>query len=120
MTYCPLCKRGFGFFVRPSRDIYWSFNGGADAVCKSCAKKRIKVIIEHNEIFNGRKEAKKNPECKHEWIHPSFNRWFCIHCGAQYNWLCGCGGSLYVCNKHYEEFIGKNNPIEEYLARESW
>jgi len=120
MAYnCPVCGRKFSIFCRASK-IYLAFCGGGDAVCTKCAKEKKDEIEKHNEIYYGRKGAKKDPDCEHKWKSPYRGRWFCVKCGAQFNWMCGCGGSAYVCEYHYIEMITKNQPIKEYLAKYAW
>ena len=45
--------------------------------------------------------------CDHNWMHPARHRFECSKCGAQFNWMCGCGGSSYVCDSHYYDQIDK-------------
>ena len=63
---------------------------------------------------------KKNPDCVHKWDHPYMAKWFCRKCFAEYNWMCGHGGSAYICNPCYDAFIKENSPVEEFLKKESW
>lgn len=116
---CELCGKEFGLFRRAS-DIYWEVPGGGKPICKKCAKSRMEEINEHNEQLKGNPNKKKDTKCKHEWVHPSLNVWHCTKCGAHLSWLCGCGGSEYVCQKHYDKLIKENQPIEKYLAKHSW
>ena len=123
-TNCPVCHRKFGITVRSSTVGYATSAGGGSLVCTKCAKERRDEINKHNAVwgqYSGERK-KKNPNCKHEWIHPFPSRWYCPKCGAEFNVMCGCGGSAYICQKHYDglikemEEIGKDN----YLAEHSY
>ena len=119
---CPICDRG-GFFIRAS-DIYLQDRpGGGTAVCTKCAKNRSDEIEKRNTLWYTPLNSKKDPSCKHEWVHPHHGRWYCPKCGATYNWMCGCGGSAYVCQTHYDEFIKENTEselLEKFLADKAW
>ncbi len=123
--WCPLCGRQGAYIggAKPS-DVYWERAGGGTAVCTKCAKERKEEIDVHNEIYIGSHKKKKDPNCDHSWTHPYPARFYCIRCGATYNFLCGCGGSAYVCSKHHEEFVRnavkEEGSLENYLSKNSW
>ncbi len=118
---CPVCRKEYSLFNQAS-DVYWEIQGGGRAVCKKCAKTKRKEIDEHNipYVSNG---GMKDIDCKHEWMHPNPNIWFCSKCKAIYRWMCGCGGSEYVCEKHHlphQEIMKKEEgSVESYLAKHS-
>lgn len=123
--FCPLCGEQGALIggAKPS-DVYISNHGGGAAVCTKCAKERKADIQKENEIFHGNPVKKKDSNCKHEWLHPYEGRWYCPKCGAYYNWMCGCGGSEYVCQTHYNTFIAdaikECGTLEKFLAKHSW
>jgi len=116
---CPVCGRS-GLLVKIDREVSYAIRGGSIYVCKRCAKHRRKEIEEHNAIYWGDHTRKKDPNCKHEWVHPYPGRWYCPKCSAEFNFTCGCGGSMYVCEKHYQEFIKHAEPLDKFLAENSW
>ena len=116
---CPVCGRD-KWWVKKAKDLFWATHGGGISVCRRCEKNRKDEIDRHNWIYHGKPGAKKDPGCDHEWIEPYPGRFYCPKCHAQLNWMCGCGGSMYVCPKHYHEFIKANAPIEEYLAERAY
>ena len=121
---CPLCDKEYSFF-NPSSDVYWSIPGGGQAVCKKCKKHRMKEIDKHNEPYHRNAgDKKKDLNCKHQWMHPAFNMWFCSKCNAVYRFMCGCGGSEYVCGAHHlshqEMMIKEEGSSEKYLNKHSW
>lgn len=124
--WCPLCGRQGALIggAKQSKDVTWERDGGGTAVCTKCAEERNEEIAVHNEIYVGNPKKKKDPNCDHSWTHPYHGRFYCIRCGATYNFLCGCGGSSYVCSKHHAEFIEsaikEEGTLEKYLAKHSW
>lgn len=126
---CPVCG-GIEKWWKPSSHasdwkITWSLScGHGTAVCKGCAKNRTKEIKEHNKLYHTPRGSKKDPNCDHEWSHLEPSRWYCTKCGATYQWMCGCGGSCFVCRKHYDDFISdaieKYGSVEEFLKEESF
>ena len=110
---CPLCDRS-GWWVRTAKDLSWAIHGGGISVCRRCEKTRKDEIDAHNALFYGSK--KKDPDCDHDWLEPYRGRFVCSKCGGSWNWMCGCGGSMYVCDQHYKQFMEANAPIERFLS----
>ena len=79
---CPVCGRS-GLLVKIDREVSYAIRGGSIYVCKRCAKHRRKEIEEHNAIYWGDHTRKKDPNCKHEWVHPYPGRWYCPKCSAR-------------------------------------
>ena len=122
---CPVCNKEYGFFNRASKKVYWEIQGGGQAVCRRCAKTRMPEIEKHNKPYHSNPEDKtKDKNCKHQWEHPALNLWFCTKCSAVYRWLCGCGGSEFVCEKHHishqKMMIKKEGSVKKYLNKYSW
>ena len=122
---CPICGGEEHFLKRdthPSNVTVSTSIGGGRCVCRRCARERKDEIEKQNERF-GTKLRKKDPNCKHEWEAIGNSRWYCPKCGADYNIMCGCGGSGYVCQKHYDEFIEEMKKecgsVEAFLAKHS-
>jgi len=110
---CPVCKRD-GWWVRTAKDLSWAIHGGGISVCRRCEKTRKDEIDKHNAMFYGSKKA--DPDCDHNWTEPYRGRFFCDKCETSWNWMCGCGGSMYVCDQHYKQFMEANAPIERFLS----
>ena len=129
---CPLCGTTTKFLrpgTKPSSEVVYGLSSGSGrAVCRNCAKNRLDEINRHNIIYDwvlyGIEKPKKDPNCNHKWIHPFKSRWVCSECGAEYNIMCGCGGSGYVCQNHYEKIIEtmkkESGSVEEFLNKHSW
>ena len=128
---CPLCNKEESFwrdvtFWNWGREntISWATHGGGRAICYKCLKNRMPEIKRHNSLYYRSNDEKKDPNCEHKWVHPYPARWCCTKCTAEYNWMCGCGGSQYVCETHYESFkkhmIEKYDSIEQYLCEKAW
>jgi len=102
----------------------WERHGGGEAICNKCVRTKQEEIIKHNKMFTTPQGAKKDPNCQHEWVHPFKGRWTCVKCNATYNWMCGCGGSMYVCEEHYDRFIldamNTHGSIELFLKERAW
>ena len=112
---CPVCYRD-GWWVKRAKDVHWATHGGGISVCKRCAKKFKDHIDKHNWLYHGKPGAKIDRDCDHEWGEPYPGRFYCHKCHGQFNWMCGCGGSMYVCPEHYESFMKKIGDLDEYLA----
>jgi len=120
---CPMCLRQQSLLVPSSwmSDMDYAIDPGAGrSVCNGCAKTRASEIAQHNRRVQGGLRLKKDPSCQHEWAHSFNNRWACTKCGAQYQWMCGCGGSGDVCDEHHAEFLRKHPDLNAFLATESW
>jgi len=134
MSYgsCPLCgARGWRYNTSiwrsgKNRDKWqtsWDSPGEGQALCNKCIKTRQAEIVNHNRLAWSQRGDKKDPNCKHDWAHAYMNRWVCVKCGAAFNWMCGCGGSAYVCQKHYDEgiqnMVKECGSVEAYLDKNS-
>jgi len=114
---CPLCYKK----IWPaSKNVIWAQHGGGISVCVRCVKNRKSEIDRHNEIYWGNSSKKKDPNCPHVWHHPFPGRWFCAGCGAGYRWMCGHGGSEFVCDPCYGDFIVRAGNLNQFLAEKSW
>jgi hypothetical protein len=116
---CPLCGKGDPFTLS-NRNVSWARHGGGTFVCRKCAKTRLEEIKEHNAIYYSPVGHKKDPNCKHIWAKPHPGRYYCPKCTAEYNWVCGCGGSAYVCEEHNRHFLEKHPDLSAFLAKNSW
>ena len=83
---------------KPNFNPEWGTGYGGIRFCTRCKKIDCIHLWEDQPQPD---EAWKT--CDHEWLHPNKTQWKCRRCGAQFNWMCGCGGSMYVCDKHYQE-----------------
>jgi hypothetical protein len=120
---CPMCLRQQSLFNPSSwpSDVPYATSPAASAsVCGRCAKERASEIVLHNRLIQGGVRLKKDPSCEHEWAHWFNNRWACTKCGAQYQWMCGCGGSMYVCEEHHAEFLQEHPDLGAFLTTKSW
>lgn len=120
---CEVCHKK-KFLWNFSEDVYYEVHGGAAYVCKRCAKTRMEDIIANNELYSGSKTKKKDPNCQHQWVSPYRGRFYCPKCGAQFNMMCGCGGSMYYCEEHYAGFMKhvseEYGSLDSYLDKQSW
>lgn len=116
---CPLCKKK-GLFTFPDHDIIWNIQGGRISVCRKCAETRLGEIQTHNNIYISPENHRKIPNCDHQWISPYSGRYYCPKCTAEYNWMCGCGGSNFVCLNHNILFLQEHHNLDEYLTVNSW
>ncbi len=116
---CPICSR-HGWFVRISDTSVYIGPGLGILVCKRCEKSRKDEIDRRNAVFHTPSGSKKDPTCAHSWKHPHEGRWYCSKCFATYNWMCGCGGSGFVCGPHYQEFVNEKLDMDRFLAKEAW
>ncbi len=124
---CPLCGADRSFFRDNMSDMFWADGpGSATSVCKKCAKDRKEEIDEHNQMMGQGTGGRhtKDPDCEHNWAHPFPSRWTCTKCGAEYNQMCGCGGSLYMCQGHHAKAVAhmkeEEGSVEAYLNKHSW
>ena len=116
---CPVCGRS-GWWVSVDTTAIWHLSPGhGTSICKRCVRTEKDVIDDHNRRFYS-PSGKKDPSCPHRWVHPAPSRWYCVSCGAQYNWVCGCGGSLYACERHEAELTKGYASVEAFLAEHSW
>lgn len=73
--------------------------------------------------WNPNPKGPKDPNCQHEIQHLSPAMYSCRKCGAAYRYMCGCGGSMYVCSYHYNEIrdrIEKAGGLEKWFAENAW
>lgn len=100
----------------------WGKHGGI-RFCKKC---------KHIDCIHIWEEEKEKDEfwktCEHSWgggLTRSENNngaeWWCHKCGAIYRFMCGHGGSLYVCDPCYknsmENMIKEEGTVEKYLSK---
>lgn len=78
----------------------WGFGYGGIRFCKNCKDIDCIHLWEPEEPKD---ESWKN--CLHEWHCHGLTGYQCCKCGADYSWMCGCGGSMYVCSNHYDEHL---------------
>jgi len=128
-TKCPLCNASgwryrTSMWAKDKPNSSWAHHGGGSALCNKCVKTRQDEIIIHNNKYRTPAGSKKDTDCQHEWVHPYPGRWYCTKCSATYNWMCGCGSSMYVCKKCYDDFIKRatkeHGSIEKFLSTKSW
>lgn len=98
--------------AKPNFNPEWGRSYGGIRYCRKC--KQIDCI----HLWEpAPPEDESWRECKHEWNQKSRGSWLCQKCGARYSWMCGCGGSGYVCDRHYEEIRGT---VEAELDEKCW
>lgn len=122
--HCPVCGKQGAIIggAKPNHNVVWFTSiGSGTSVCTACGENKRDEIEKHNRIYYNNIKNTKDDSCEHEWLHPAFGRWVCAKCGAEFNWFCGCGGSGYVCQKHYDEFIEKHAyDLNGFLSKNSW
>lgn len=117
---CPICNRS-GWFVRASDSSVPLGPGHGILVCKRCERREQEEIARRLAVYYTPAGSKKDPECSHQWVHPYAGRWYCRKCFATYNWICGCGGSGYVCERHYRIQIEEmGEEPAKWLAEHAW
>ena len=127
---CAVCHRPWSLWVRAKEwrkgnsTATWQWNAGGSAICDKCVKTNADTIRRHNADYYRQSGEKKDPSCLHDWAHPFPARWSCRKCHAEYNWMCGHGGSAYVCETDYRAFLEKalagHGSVEAFLAEKSW
>jgi len=120
--WCPVCGEQGAIIggAKPDYSVSWLTSTGGSAVCTKCAKNKNEEIYKHNRIYHNEIKNSKDINCEHEWIHPSNNRWVCNKCFAEFNMMCGCGGSGYCCEEHYIKFIKEHPNLKNFLSENSW
>ena len=122
MQPCPLCHKDYGWRGHSNVSVS-DAPGSARSACKRCAKDRMDDIGKRNWIMgwtNKRWDGKaKDPQCDHKWASPSPYRFACELCGAQMNYTCGHGGSMYVCADHAKGMLEQGMMSKDYLDEHS-
>lgn len=114
---------------------HWFYHNAlkaAKAICPDWEEVKIERTkdFSNSDFFSGShyiqhvKPLHNNPKCstKCTWEHLSKSRWACTVCGRSFNWACGCGGSMYVCDRHYIDMthnimIKKCGSVNAYLEK---
>jgi hypothetical protein len=101
----------------------WGTGYGGIRFCEKC---KLIDCIHFWEDQPPEDEAWKS--CKHIWsggLTRSYDNngaeWGCNKCGASYRFMCGHGGSLYVCDPCYKKsidnMINEAGTLEKYLSQ---
>ena len=100
----------------------WGTGYGGIRFCKNC--KEIDCIHFWEEEIEKNKSWKS---CEHNWVggltrstDNNGAEWVCSKCGATYRFMCGHGGSLYVCGPCYklvtDNMINECGSLDRYLS----
>ena len=100
----------------------WGDRGGI----RFCTRCKFIDCIHNWEPETPKDESWRN--CPHDWIgglvrsdNHNGAYWYCSKCGAMYRFMCGHGGSLYVCDPCYKASINwmikEEKDLNSYLTK---